>query len=378
MSGSMKILASVLVGLAVSACGDDSNPGDPWDPLAADEQALNTAVETTYTLAATSPLNSPFVIYLAPDGNDTTGTGSSSSPFKTLNKANSYLATYFQTNPYRDVDVRLKAGVYLNARVGWTFALASPYRTRIGPDVGVTSKPILTGCTVYPPTDVATQCASSTATAIQLAGSRVSVENLMFYRYWKALATTSTSSNHRMVHNLIHYVGNYWMPSLPIGETAIGLNGTNHLVQGNYVRMLRNWGTTNGNPSGLYLHAVYLNQGDNNEVANNTFALVEGDPIKFRNYANFNNVHHNLFYRTGSRTIILDSHDSGECASWGNEARDNSYEDLYNGALTTTVEGFWYILPGAATTGSCAMPAGATARLHTSGNLVVTNMPDPG
>jgi len=142
--------------------------------------------------------------------------------------------------------------------------------------------------------------------------------------------------------------------------------------------MLRNAGTTKGHPSGFYLHAVYLNQGDSNEVAHNTISLVEGDPIKLRNHANFNNVHHNTFYRTGSRTIILESHNSGECASWGNQARDNEYETLYSGALTSTEEGFWYILPGAVTTGVCSMPAGATARLSTSGNVVVTKMADPG
>jgi len=336
------------------------------------------AVRSEYTLAATSPLSNPLVVYLAPNGSDATGTGTPTSPFRTLGKANDYLKTYFQAHDNQDVDVRLQAGVYLNERVSWTLSLPSLYQTRIGPDGSVTQKPILTGCTVYPPTDPATECASSQATAIQLGASRVSVENLMFYRYWKALATTSNSSNHRIVHNIIHYVGNYWMPSLPIGETAIGLNGTGHLVQGNQIRMLRNAGTTNGNPSGFYLHAVYINQGDNNEVANNTISFVEGDPIKFRNHANFNNVHHNAFYRTGSRTIVLESYDSGECASWGNQARNNQYETLYSGALTSTQEGFWYILPGADTTGACSVPDGATARLSTSGNVVVANMSDPG
>lgn len=367
------ILALVFLGCTYTA--DDAPLED--EDLASAQLAVT--LETPYTIAAsTAPLVNPYVVTIATSGSDTTGNGSASLPFKTLQKAHDHLQTYFATNPHRDVDVQVvPGGAYLNQRVDWRFALTSPYRIRIGPPANAATKPVFVGCTAWPVSNTHTQCATGTVPFINLWAPRVAIENLHIQYYWMAISAHSGATNGRITQNFFYYIGNNHASSMVRGETAISVLSSYYLIQGNQFRFLRNYGTDDD----IYLHALYFKDRNahHNEASYNNFEYVDGDPVKHRNYTTYNKVNYNNFYYTGIRcAAILDSPDGGECASWGNEARYNNYERLQDGTLASARDGFEFerVVTGS-TTGACAPPTGVTQRNATSGNVVVTNMQDP-
>lgn len=67
--------------------------------------------------ATTAHAAAPTVIHVAPDGDDS-GTGSETSPFRTLAKTNAHLEA---TTPATDVEIRLAPGTYTETGTRWTY-----------------------------------------------------------------------------------------------------------------------------------------------------------------------------------------------------------------------------------------------------------------
>jgi hypothetical protein len=83
--------------------------------------------------------------------------------------------------------------------------------------------------------------------------------------------------------------------------------------------------TPDPTPCGPHIHGVYLaHRSDYNLVTNNRFRVISGDPIRVRNYSNYNRILANTFEQTGVDAFISDWHGDCECRSWENEFCDNT------------------------------------------------------
>jgi hypothetical protein len=111
-----------------------------------------------------------------------------------------------------------------------------------------------------------------------------------------------------------------------IGALDLG-NSDHNLIRNNFFAYLEN------RPATLtHIHGVYLAHGsDYNVIVKNDFSKITGDPIKVRDYSNFNQILSNAFTRTGQVAFFRDAPSAGECGSWRNEFRSNTLWCGYSG-----------------------------------------------
>ncbi len=168
-------------------------------------------------------------------------------------------------------------------------------------------------------------------------------------------------------------IGNLASPGNP-GYGALDLvNSIENVIRNNHFNKNENISSQAG-----MMHSVYLAHGSRwNEISNNQFHDVSGDPIRARDYSNFNDVSDNVFFDTGSVAFYSDwwcdmsqnpncTKTGGECPSWENEFRSNELHCGYSGGSISTFHYFQ---------GATYVPAWCDdhlsdgwARLYTSGN----------
>jgi hypothetical protein len=117
-----------------------------------------------------------------------------------------------------------------------------------------------------------------------------------------------------------------------IGIAGVDLGNSDHnLIRNNIFAYLENRSST-----AAYVHGVYLaHNSNNNLIVNNAFSFITGDPIKVRDYSNFNQIFSNTFRRTGRTAFFHDAPSDGECSSWRNEFRGNTLQCGYSGVNIT-------------------------------------------
>jgi hypothetical protein len=107
-------------------------------------------------------------------------------------------------------------------------------------------------------------------------------------------------------------------------------NSRHNTIKNNHFVALENIGNTceddGTSPCAPLIHGVYLaHRSNNNLVTENRFQDISGDPIRLRNYSNYNQILSNKFWRTGDRALISTwNARNTECRSWQNEFRSNS------------------------------------------------------
>jgi hypothetical protein len=119
------------------------------------------------------------------------------------------------------------------------------------------------------------------------------------------------------------------------GIAGVGSGNSDHnLIRNNVFAYLENRSATANR-----IHGVYLaHSSDYNLVTHNDFFYITGDPIKVRNYSNYNQIFSNSFYRTGATAFFHDAPSSGECSSWRNEFRYNTLQCGYWGSSIKVFE----------------------------------------
>lgn len=222
---------------------------------------------TAFALAAAVPpaaAATTTIIHIAADGDDS-GTGSPTSPFRTLAKANAQLESL---RPANAVEVRIAPGTYHEVGTRWTYH--STYPLLIAGDGGV---PTFTGQNTHsdylikfgPPSGprvvmnltIRSLKFTGSSNGPQVANaSRVTLSSLQFDRIGTLYTTLGTGYAALSLDN-VSTIG-VWSPRFTdIANTA--------------------------DQQGL-IHAIYAsNNADNITLHNSTITRVSGDPLRFRN-----------------------------------------------------------------------------------------------
>ncbi len=134
------------------------------------------------------------------------------------------------------------------------------------------------------------------------------------------------------------------------GWAGIALaNSRNNVVLGNTFDTLSNdYNIYEGGDTELYMHGVYLLwYANDNLVAENVFKRVSGDPIRVRDFSNFNTISDNLFSRSGYEAAYGEwycnfvqlepghctkapSRATQECPSYENQFRNNILDGRFS------------------------------------------------
>jgi hypothetical protein len=169
------------------------------------------------------------------------------------------------------------------------------------------------------------------------------------------------------------HLGSKWTGG-HFGYGAIVLtNSSNNVINNNHFVNLENV-----SPYPNHIHGLYVTHfSSSNQVLNNAFSYITGDPVKVRNMSNFNTIEYNRFDRTGrishyrgefcDRACAVANNIDRQCASYHNRFFNNDLGSNYagTGSLPT-----WSLKPEGLTNAGgtpCAIPAG-DQRLRTGYN----------
>lgn len=321
----------------------------------------------------------PFVVWMAPDGDDGRDGLSQSSAVHTLERVEQILAA---SQPTTDVEVRIEPGRYRGQSVEWNFSVPdhSVTFTRLSPN---DDRPVFDGCVS---TD---QCPGGTLFRLRRsdgAETRIEFNYIRVENYQTAISLdgsrndlATTNGSNRIYGCYFYRIGNVFNPSLSPSTAAVRLvNSDDNVIANNHFVDIIN--TTQENR----LHAIYVaHMSSRNQILRNRFVNNSGDPVRVRDYSNDNSVNDNTFIQSGQYAGYTEwycDHDARddctkvdpECPSWGNEFRRNTLDGNYQCDPLGTFEYF----QGDSTTG-CSPPSPSARRLRTSDNTR-TNTPCQG
>ncbi|WPU64056.1 hypothetical protein [Peredibacter starrii] len=318
-------------------------------------------------------------IYLAPNGVDTQDGLTSSRPILTLKRAHDLVTAHFKKSP-SNVNIQLAPGVYYNQTVTWT-ATNPLYQIRFF-SASATNKATFDGRS------------SSTAASANLRSffilksssgkaTNLSFEHLAIRYYAEAISLngnrddekTGFNSNNKILFCSFDKIGSKYHvdKNLPAYAVVRFVNSRKNEVRGNVFSNIENY-----SQQGL-LHSIYVaHLSHENTFEGNSFRKQPGDPLRIRDYSNFNVITKNEFDSAGSYAYsewYCEASESSdctkkipECPSWGSKM----YSNVYRGSGLF----HYYVRPNFQNSNSaCKTKAPANAenrRLRTSSN-VITN-----
>ncbi|TNE47928.1 MAG: hypothetical protein EP343_17780 [Deltaproteobacteria bacterium] len=314
----------------------------------------------------------PLRIYLATNGNDTRTGLTASSAIKTLQRAHDLLA---QMKPQRDVEVRIAPGNYYRQTVVWTYTMPKNTITFM-PEKNDKVRPVFDGCA----SSSNKTCPGGTWLTLKHSkGERTNLrfEYIQVQRYQTAISfngsrnKASTSNSHNRIYGCFFKdIGNVFNSSLKPSTAAVRLvnSDDNEIANSHFVNVVNT-------SSGGLIHAIYVaHMSDRNQILRNRFKTSTGDPIRIRDFSNYNNIQENRFTKVATSAAYTEwycNHDkrtdctkpTAECPSWENQFRNNTLDGDYTCKTLST----WKILIPENAKGCSAVKVGAK-RLYTSGN----------
>lgn len=275
-------------------------------------------------------------IYLSPKGADTQDGLSATKAILTLKRAHELVAAQFKKAPSH-VNIQLAPGVYYNQTVTWT-ATNPLYQIRIY-SASATHKAIFDGRSSSSAT-LGSQRSffilkNSTGKATNL-----SFEHLAIRYYAEALSLNGNrddekagfNSNNKILFSVFDKLGSKFHvdKTLPAYAVVRFVNSRKNEVKGNIFSNIEN----HTRPE--LLHAIYVAHfSHENTFEGNSFRRQSGDPLRVRDYSNFNVITKNEFDSAGSYAYSewycekTESSDctkkTPECPSWGSIVRSNVY-----------------------------------------------------
>ncbi len=328
----------------------------------------------TIEFSGTYTEENPFTLFIKTDGRDSRSGLTLGNALKTLSGAHARLKEY---KPTIDVDIEIRIQYisgqpYNEQTVNWTHTSQNHTITFMPSDYyygaginDIAGRPIFDG---QGKEDWFFDLRSQNGEATNVQFYYLKIEGYIpgGIRFYGSEPNWSQWNGYNRVFGCYFYdLGNKnYNNAVGKGYGAIDLVNSDH----NYIRNNHFIHLENRSADAELLHAVYLaHNSEYNIVSGNRFYYVSGDPIRTRNYSNYNEVRGNKFERTGSHSFISDWHDSGECRSWENEFRDNT--PLKCGYSGQTFAYYWFWNDGNPEGSHCApLPR----RLYTSGNDPVT------
>lgn len=322
--------------------------------------------------------NGKLTILLAPTGDDDNDGLSIDTPVSSLTRAHEIVEQEC-SNEHRDVDIRVGPGEYAGQKTRWSFTMPN-HTIHIMPLFNDKVRPRFIGT------------GGSWFILNHSQGERTNMhfEYIWIQNYQTAIslngsrATPDSFNSHNRIYGCYFKdIGNVFDPSLRRSTACVRLVNSRH----NFIRNNHFVNVINTSSAGL-IHAIYAaHYAHHNRIESNRFFRVSGDPIRIRDYSNFNSViDGNVFQRTGVSAAYSewycnsDARCGGiregcdctkfrdlaitECPSWGNEFRNNRIGKSFNDGILR----HWRLF-GPDDHSGCETPSQPnTRRLRTSGN----------
>lgn len=347
-----------------------------------------------------------FTVYLAPDGSDANDGLDADSPVNTIARVQEILVAH---DPTTDVEVRIEQGYYYAPPMHtWRFYIPGhtisflPIDYEYGEGIdGIAGLPTFvnqqnadgtypSGYWLQPrlPTDQADPLYDGGTSGLRFYYLRVvrySAGGVSVYgdserdvddeTYDPPLQVQGSAglNGNTFFGMQFQRLGSQWATGASYGYGAIVLtNSSNNRIVNNHFDNIEN-----ASPNGGYIHGLYITHySSNNDIERNSFAYNSGDPVKFRNMSNYNEVYENTFVRTGTHSFYrgefcdlqcaIDNDIPRQCASYHNRFFYNSLQSGYAGGAIPT----WSLDPPGLTHAGeapCSIPEG-DARLYTGYN----------
>lgn len=333
------------------------------------------ALSALYMNMSRALLTPNFEVFISPSGNDANDGLSAKTPILTLKRANAIALKQLQTRP-TDVVVHVAPGAYFNQTVSWTAVHKDFYVIIKG--TSPTSRAKFDGRLNSSET-LGTQHSFFTLSARGFL-TNLTLENLHITYYVEAVsfagnredAQNGYNGNNKILNTVFDRIGNqYSKVKDKIGYAVVRFSNSRfNTVRGNIFSNLYN-GAKNE-----YQHALYISShSGSNTITQNAFRNNGGDPVRIRDFSNFNKIDKNEFNKAGAvgysewyceqASEPTCTKADPECPSWGNTFTGNNLKSVG----THTI----YINPNFVMSRSaCKRAAPAEAggkRVSTSGNF---------
>ena len=296
------------------------------------------------TVDLDAEVETPYVVYMTTTGDDSLDGLTPSTAVATLQRVHEILSS--QT-PDQDVEVRIEQGTYSGHTIIWTYYNPSrsikfmPIDYHGGGIDSIAGRPVFDGQGApYMFRLHVTDGQPTNMEFIYLRFERYQQYALHFLGNRNNFDTGWNGSN-RVFGCYFYDIGNLASPGNP-GYGAVDLvNSIENTITNNHFVKNENIPSQAG-----LMHSVYLAHGSRwNDIHNNRFQTVSGDPIRVRDYSNFNDFRGNVFTDAGSSAFISDwwcdmsanpncTKEGGECPSWENEFRNNELHCGYSGDIS--------------------------------------------
>lgn len=273
--------------------------------------------------------NSTLKVYLKSNGDDSNSGLDFNNAVKTLNRVQEIL---YELNPHSEVEIHINQGTYLQQEVVWTFSN--------GKNITFTAIDFSKDRPIFDGKGRETWFLLREEKGINtnLHFRYIKVKNYklgVYLRGDRCNPENGWNGNNHFYGMYFENIGNKFTIDKKHGVAAIDLvnSRSNSIINCHFVNII------NSLPEEYsHLHAIYLaHYSSNNEILRNRIEKVCGDPIRVRDQSNYNIVKGNKFEKAGLKAFFSDWYCTGdrcskpnscitnpwECASYGNEFRDN-------------------------------------------------------
>lgn len=293
------------------------------------------------TSAAAAPVPAPLVLWVSPTGSDTAAGTSAEAPLASLGEVHKRLCLREACAGLgQPVEVHLLPGVYERARVAWTYFDDVHTTSFIGEGATVS---VLDGYGELAWGFSFTQTRPSSSGRTNLV-----FRDLGWRNYLREAIVFKGSGNQRAAGNVFERnefsdIGNLLNAELVTAWGGIFLNNSdeNRIANNRFVRILNHPRNGRGQE-----HALYLIRSRGNIIEANSFEFIGGDAIRVRDDASNNIITANTFLRAGNSSYVGDwfckpwRPVNKECTSWelpsyGNELRANVFRGPFNAKQKT-------------------------------------------
>lgn len=275
-------------------------------------------------------------VYLSPTGNDENSGVAPGEPILTLERAQILVMEKCQDEP-RNVEILLAPGSYHGQAVNWKFAMPNH-------SISIQAHPVDSGWARFIGPRRYFFYLSSRGQDTNIYFNRIYVQNYLNGIIFRGSKRQYNGKN-RLVGCRFQAIGDIITGTIPPGEDGVFdndgqddigiaaldlMNSRDNFIHNcSFINIIN---SSTPDAAGV-LHAIYLaHQSSSNKILGCLFHAISGNPIKFRDYSNDNEVSGCNFRQAGVYSACVDSPSigKGERPSWSNVIEGNSFGRTYS------------------------------------------------